>query len=171
MPLRFRFKQEGKPMKALKNSFLLTPLMVALVANVAALGGCATSSPSPAPVANILPLELALRVCESGTANCTGETNFSLGSLRDLQVNADWKNMPGGTHTQEIAFLLPNGVVYQTLSHGFGVTEGAFGAPTISDAMPVAGTYITQRELTGEWTVQISLDGAVVGSQKVQLQP
>ncbi len=79
--------------------------------------------------------------------------------------------MPGGTRTQEIAFLLPNGVVYQTLSHGFGIAEGTFGAPTISDAMPVAGTYITQRELTGDWTMQISLDGAVAGSQKVQLQP
>jgi len=158
-------------MKAWKKSFSLIALMIALVGAAVAFGGCATSSPSPAPVANILPLELALRVCDSGTPNCTGETNFSLGSLRDLQVSADWKNMPGGTHTQEIAFLLPNGVVYQTMSHGFGVAEGTFGAPTISDAMPVAGTYITQRELTGDWTVQISLDGAVVGSQKVQLQP
>ncbi len=158
-------------MKASKKSLSLIALMAALAATTVAFGGCATSSPSPAPVANILPLELALRVCDSGAPNCTGETNFSLDSLRDLQVNADWKNMPGGTHTQEIAFLLPNGVVYQTLSHGFGVAEGTFGAPTISDAMPVAGTYITQRELTGDWTVQISLDGAVVGSQKVQLQP
>src|SRR5881409_3677120 len=137
-PMRSRFEQEGMPMKAWKNYFSLIALMIALVGAAVAFGGCATSSPSPAPVANILPLELALRVCDSGTPNCTGETNFSLGSLRDLQVSADWKNMPGGTHTQEIAFLLPNGVVYQTMSHGFGVAEGTFGAPTISDAMPVA---------------------------------
>jgi hypothetical protein len=163
-------------MKASKDSFLLTALMVALVATTAALGGCATGSSSPMPmppmpVAQNPQLGLAVRVCDSETPDCTGEINFSLSSVRDLQVNADWKNMPGGTHTQEITFLLPNGVVYQTVSHGFGAAEGTFGAPTISDAMPVAGTYITQRELTGDWTVQISLDGAVVGSQKIQLQP
>ena len=158
-------------MKASKNSFSLIALMGAVAATTVAIGGCATSASTPAPVINVPPLELTLRVCDSGTPNCAGEANFSLGSLRDLQVNADWKNMPAGTHTQEIAFLLPNGVVYQTLSHGFGVDEGTLGAPTVSDAMPVAGTYITQRELTGDWTVQISLDGAVAGSQKVQLQP
>ena len=160
-------------MKASKNSFSLTALMVAFVATTAVLGGCATSPSPQAPVvvANNPQLALAVRVCDSGTPNCTGQTTFSLGSLLDLQVNADWKNMPGGTHTQEIAFLLPNGVVYQTVSHGFGVAEGTFGAPTISDAMPVAGTYITQRELTGDWTVQISLDGAVVGTQTIQFQP
>jgi len=144
--------------------------MVAVAATTVALGGCATRTSTTPPVTSVLPLELTLRVCDSGTPDCAGEANFSLGPLRDLQVNADWKNMPGGTHTQEIAFLLPNGVVYQTLSHGFGIAEGTFGAPTISDAMPVAGTYITQRGLTGDWTVQISLDGAVVGSQKFQLE-
>jgi len=158
-------------MKASKKSLSLIALMVAVAATTVGLGGCATNTSTPPPVTNVPPLGLTLRVCDSGTPNCAGEANFSLGSLRDLQVNADWKNMPGGTHTQEIAFLLPNGVVYQTLSHGFGIAEGTFGAPTVSDAMPVAGTYITQRELTGDWTVQISLDGAVAGSQKVQLQP
>lgn len=160
-------------MKASKNSFSL--IAVALVASTAALGGCATRSssptPVPEPVAQNPQLELAVRVCDSETPNCTGETNFNLSSVRDLQVNTDWKNMPGGTHTQEITFLLPNGVVYQTVSHGFGVAEGTFGTPTISDAMPVAGTYITQRELTGDWTVQVSLDGAVVGTQAIQFQP
>ncbi len=160
-------------MKAWKNCFSLTALMVLLMATAAALGGCGTSPSPPATVAvaNNPQLALMVRVCDSGTPNCTGQMNFSLGSLRDLQVNADWKNMPGGTHTQEITFLLPNGVVYQTVSHGFGVAEDTFGAPTISDAMPVAGTYITQRELTGDWTVQISLDGAVVGTQTIQFQP
>ena len=47
----------------------------------------------------------------------------------------------------------------------YRVDESTFGAPSVSDAMPVAGTYITQRELTGQWAVQISLDGSVVRSQ------
>lgn len=162
-------------MKALKNSFSLTALMVALLATTAVLGGCATSPSSQAPVAvanNPNPqLALMVRVCDSGTPNCAGETIFSLGSLRDLQVNVDWKNMPGGTHTQEITFLLPNGVVYQTVSQGFGLAEGALGSPSVSDALPVEGTYITQRELTGQWTVQVSLDGKVMAMQTVEFQP
>jgi len=158
-------------MSASKNSLTSIALMTVIACALGTLGGCATSPSSPAPVANILPLELALRVCDSGMPNCTGGTSFSLGSLRDLQVNVDWNNVPGGTHTQELTFLLPNGVLYQTVSHGFGLAEGALGAPSISDAMPVAGTYVTQRQLTGEWTVQVSLDGAVVGSQKIQLDP
>lgn len=160
-------------MKASKNSFSLTALMVALVAATAVLGGCATSPSPQAPVAaaNNPQLALEVRVCDSGTPNCGGETIFSLGSLRDLQVNVDWRNMPGGTHTQEIAFLLPNGVVYQTVSKGFGLAEGALGSPSVSDALPVEGTYITQRELTGQWTVQVSLDGKVMATQSVDFQP
>src|SRR5882757_4095775 len=102
-PLRSPFEQEGNPMKASKNSFSLIALMGAVAATTVAIGGCATSASTPAPVINVPPLELTLRVCDSGTPNCAGEANFSLGSLRDLQVNADWKNMPGGTHTQKIA--------------------------------------------------------------------
>lgn len=161
-------------MIAPKNSYSLMALMVALLGAAAALGGCATTSSSPTPVppvVNTAPLELAVRVCDSGTPNCPGETKFSLGSLHDLQVNVDWKNMPGGTHTQEITFLLPNGVVYQSMSHGFGVTEGVLGSPTVGGAMPVAGTYITQRELTGQWTVKVSLDGTVMAMQSVEFQP
>lgn len=151
-------------------------LMIALASAGAALGGCATdsSSPTPAPVVPVAQnpqLELAVRVCDSETPNCTGETNFSLSSLRDLQVTLDWKNIPGGTHTQEIAFLLPNGVVYQTVSHGFGVAEGSLGSPTVSDGIPVAGTLITQRQMTGQWALHVSLDGAVVGMQTIQLKP
>lgn len=158
-------------MKASKNALRRIVLMVALASSGALFSGCATNSPSPTPVASNPQLALAVRVCDSGTPNCAGETVFNLGSLRDLQVNLDWQNMPGGTHTQEIAFLLPSGVVYQTVSHGFGLPEGTLASPTVSDAMPVAGTYITQRQLTGDWTLQVSLDGAVVGSQKFQLNP
>jgi hypothetical protein len=142
-------------------------LLLVLGSTMIGLGGCATNSPStmvPPPA----PLAVAVRLCDSSVPSCVGTVSFSLASIRDLDVNVDWQNVPGGTHTQQLAILLPNGVVYQTISHGFGV-EDTVGSPTVSDAMPVAGTFITQRQLAGEWTVQVSLDGAVVGSQKFQL--
>jgi hypothetical protein len=163
-------------MTASKKSRSRIALVIALVSAGATFEGCATNSfsPTPAPVVPVAQnpqLELAVRVCDTETPNCAGETNFSLSSLRDLQVSLDWKNIPGGTHTQEIALLLPNGVVYQTVSHGFGVDVGSLGSPTVSDSIPVAGTLITQREMTGQWTVQVSLDGAVLGRQIIQFQP
>src|SRR5260370_39735481 len=98
--------------------------MVAVAATTVGLGGCATNTSTLPHVTNVPPLGLTLRMCDSGTPNCAGEANFSLGSLRDLQVNADWQKIPGGTHTQEIAFLLRNGVVEHTVSHGFDISEG-----------------------------------------------
>lgn len=145
-------------------------LLLVLGSTTIGLGGCATNSPS-AIVSPPALLSMTVRLCDSAVLGCVATTNFSLGSIRDLNVNVDWQNVSGGTHTQQLAVLLPNGVVYQTISHGFGVPEGSLGSPTISDAMPVAGTFISQRELTGEWTVQVLLDGAVAGSEKFVLEP
>ena len=136
-----------------------------------AIGGCATGLPTTIVAPQPAALGMVVRLCDSAAAGCVNTTNFSLGIMRDLAVNVDWQNVPGGTHTQQLAVLLPNGVVYQTISQGFGVPDGTVGSPTVTDAMPVAGTFITQRQLTGDWTVQVSLDGAVIGSQTFQLEP
>jgi hypothetical protein len=37
--------------------------------------------------------------------------------------------------------------------------------------LPVAGTYITQHQLVGLWTVKISLDGRPVGWDTFVLHP
>ncbi len=158
-------------MKVVGTNTLKLILPAAIVASVTWLGGCATNSASSPVVPKVQQMSAVIRVCDSLTAGCSGESSISLGALHDLQVSVDWTNMPGGTHSQQIAFLLPNGVVYQTVSHGFAVPDGALGSPTVSDGMAVAGTYITQRQMTGNWTVQVSLDGAVISSQQVTLEP
>ena len=89
-------------------------------------------------------------------------------SPKDLGVAVDWKNVPGGTHTQQIALVQPNGVVYQTVSHSFAVADNKIGAPKLDDVIPIAGTFITQRNQVGEWTIQVSLDGQAVGQQNVE---
>jgi uncharacterized lipoprotein YajG len=153
-----------------RHSWLPALLMLVMGSITLALGGCATNL-TTAIVPPPTPLAMAVRLCDSAASSCVSAGSFSLASIRDLNVNVDWQNVPGGTHTQQLAMVLPNGVVYQTISQGFGIAEGTVGSPTVSDAMPVAGTFITQRQLTGDWTVQISLDGAVVGSQKFALEP
>jgi hypothetical protein len=136
--------------------------------SAAALGGCAQGmhQASPSPVEQ--PVAMTVTLCDNSEQGCSAGTSFSLATIRDLGVAVDWKNVPGGTHTQQIALVQPNGVVYQTVSHSFGVAEGKVGAPVINDVIPVAGTFITQRSQTGERAIQVLLDGQPVGTQKFQ---
>ena len=55
--------------------------------------------------------------------------------------------------------------------HGFSVADGTIGSPSLDDVVPVAGTFITQRSLTGQWSVEVSLDGATIGRQVFQMEP
>lgn len=158
-------------MKVISTNILKLILPAAIAASAAWMSGCATNSASSPVLPKIQQMSAVVRVCDSLTPGCSGESSISLGVLHDLQVSVDWTNMPGGTHSQQVAFLLPNGVVYQTVSHGFAVPDGTLGSLTVSDGMAVAGTYITRRQMTGNWTVQVSLDGAVIGSQQVTLEP
>ena len=139
-----------------------------LLAGLVGLSGCAQGLDPVPPSGAVQPVGMTVMLCDSGEQGCSAATSFSLGSFRDLGVGVDWKNVPGGTHTQQIALLQPNGVVYQTVSHSFGVADGTFGTPAINDVIPVAGTFITQRSQTGEWTIEVSLDGQSVGTQKFQ---
>jgi len=132
------------------------------------LAGCAQGMNQVPPSGAGQPVAMIVTLCDSSEQGCSAATSFSLGTFRDLGVGVDWKNVPGGTHTQQIALLQPNGVVYQTVSHSFGVTDGTLGTPAINDVIPVAGTFITQRSQTGEWTIEVALDGQSVGTQKFQ---
>jgi len=144
-------------------------LLLLTLGSAAILGGCAQGMDQvPPPSGATQPIAMTVTVCDSGEQGCSAATSFSLGTFRDLGVGVDWKNIPGGTHTQQIALVQPNGVVYQTVSHSFGVADGKLGAPAINDVIPVAGTFITQRSQTGEWTIDVSLDGQSVGTQKFQ---
>ena len=150
--------------KTIRNPFLLLGWVSAAV-----LAGCAQSN-SPVGSPAVQPVGMSVTLCNNSEQGCSTGTSFSLATFRDLGVAVDWKNVPGGTHTQQIALVQPNGVVYQTVSHSFGVADGKVGAPAINDVIPVAGTFITQRSQTGEWTIQVLLDGQPVGTQKFQFE-
>jgi hypothetical protein len=117
-------------------------------------------SPSPAAVVNF---------CASASG-CTASTSFAVGTLRDLNLSIEWHNLSAGTHAQAISFFLPNGDLYRTYETAFEVPDGATSASS-SQALPVAGTPIAQRNMTGKWQVTVALDGRTVSTQSVSLTP
>jgi hypothetical protein len=135
---------------------------------VIVLAGCAQNPDLSAATRTPQPVAMKVTLCDNSETGCSEGASFRLGVIRDLGVGVDWKNVPGGTHTQQIALLQPNGVVYQTVSHSFAVADGKLGSPKVDDVIPVAGTFITQRGQTGEWAIEVSLDGQTVGTQKFQ---
>jgi len=135
---------------------------------VLGLLGCSPMSQSQIPVA---PARATLAFCDSAAANCTSQDTFALQFVRDLNVMVNWENLPAGTHAQKISFILPEGELYQAFEKSFDVADGSTGAVTTIQALPVAGTWITQRSLTGTWSVSLELDGQAMGTSSLQFTP
>jgi hypothetical protein len=109
--------------------------------------------------------------CDNGDGACTPATSFSVASLRDLVINVNWENLSGGNHTQMLEVLQPGGGLYQASQSSFLVSDASQSSLTMTRTLPVAGAWISQRRITGEWSVQVSLDGKAITSQTVQLNP
>lgn len=126
--------------------------------------------------------------CDTGTTECrANNSKFELQKARDLYVYATWPNV-AGDHVQTVEFYLPNGSLYLKKDTPFRVRRGvprarfvpgssvpeqfltsSRGVPAVITALPVAGTFITQRNLTGTWTVRVLLDGNPVASGQFTL--
>ena len=109
--------------------------------------------------------------CDNGDGACTPATSFSVASLRDLVINVNWENLSGGNHTQMLEVLQPDGGLYQANQSSFLVSDASQSSLTMKRTLPVAGAWISQRRITGEWSVRVSLDGKAITSQTVQLNP
>jgi hypothetical protein len=126
----------------------------------------ATERNVPAPRASIF-------FCETADVQCRTELNqFRLDELRDLVMFVAWQRVTG-EHTQQVRFILPDGNVYQVMETKFttlarGARPGVQGAlpsrgeRAVSTVLPVAGTHIAQRTLSGTWTVEVLLDGELI---------
>ncbi|MGA2483884.1 MAG: hypothetical protein ABSF92_12295 [Candidatus Acidiferrales bacterium] len=144
----------------------------ACAALLLALGllGCGQYNQPPGGSAPLAP-SAAVGFCDNPTPGCASASSFSLNSLRDLNVVVNWQNVPEGTHGQKVSFFLPDGNLYQAFEKSFAIPEGSPAATATVQALPVAGTWITQRSLSGTWQVTVALDGQVLESQAVQLTP
>lgn len=126
------------------------------------------------------------------TACASGAREFVLEDLLDLHVCIVWSGL-AGTYGAQLTFLSPDGNVYQTMTLAF-VTAGARatgaavevegrqhkvkragwrgrGEAVVVATLPVAGTYITQHNLAGLWTVKISVNGQPVDEAQFALHP
>lgn len=121
---------------------------------------------SPPPVTGA-----TVSFCDDGEGACTPATSFSVASLRDLVINVNWENLSGGNHTQMLEVLQPGGGLYQASQSSFLVSDASQSPLTMKRTLPVAGAWISQRRITGEWSVRVSLDGKVITTQTVQLNP
>ena len=109
--------------------------------------------------------------CDDGDGACTAATSFSVASLRDLVISVNWENLSAGNHTQMLQVLQPGGGLYQVSQSSFLVGGASQSSLTMTRSVPVAGTWISQRRMTGEWSVRVSLDGKAITSQTVQINP
>ena len=122
----------------------------------------------PMPAA---PPSATFSFCDNEASGCSGETSFSTAATRDLEVKVSWQNVPAGNHVQTLEILIPSGDLYQQTQMAFGVAQGSTEPLVAIQTLPVAGTWIQQRSMTGEWTARVSLDGQVIATQTVQLTP
>jgi hypothetical protein len=115
--------------------------------------------------------DATISFCDDGAGGCTPATSFSVASLRDLVISVNWENLSAGNHTQMLEVLQPGGGLYQANQSSFLVADASQGSLTTTRTLPVAGAWISQRRITGEWSVRVSLDGKAITSQAVQLNP
>jgi hypothetical protein len=117
------------------------------------------------------PTDATVSFCDDGVGACTPATSFSVASLRDLVISVNWENLSAGNHTQMLEVLQPGGGLYQASQSSFLVSDASKSSLTMTRTLPVAGAWISQRRITGEWSVRVSLDGKAITSQTVQLNP
>jgi hypothetical protein len=126
-----------------------------------------------APIVGGPPLSPSATIsfCDDGVEGCVAASTFSVAVVRDLVIKVSWQNVPPGNHVQGMEIMLPGGGLYQSNQTGIFIADAAPGSATTTRILPVGGTWISQRQLTGEWSVNASLDGQPRASQMVQFNP
>lgn len=128
------------------------------------------------------PVSANIFFCTTNTVECrTKIDQFDLDGVRDLFVFTAWKNVQG-EHTQRVRLLLPDGNLYQASETKF-TTQAGSTTPgvqlavrsrddyAVSLPLAVAGTHITQRSLSGTWTVEVYLDGKFITRTSLTFRP
>lgn len=123
--------------------------------------------------------------CSVKNPRCrTGADTFALQDLRNLYVFVTWPGLKG-KHVQVVEFVLPDGHLYERKETAFklgGKKKGkkkkakpwlikSRGARGVVTVLPVAGTFITQHNLSGTWTIRVFLDGELVQLSQFTLVP
>jgi hypothetical protein len=145
------------------------PAVFVLLATIG-FSGCQMTSADGGTPAPAQP-SATFSFCDKEASGCNGETSFSSTATRDLEVKISWENVPAGNHVQTLEILIPGGNLYQQTQMAFFVPQGSTEPLVAIQTLPVAGTWIQQRHMLGEWTTRVSLDGQVVATETVELTP
>jgi hypothetical protein len=150
-----------------RNIFGIAAVLLFAVGSSGCMGSSSADGGGPPP---LVP-SAAFTFCDDGGPDCTPATSFSVASVRDVVIKVSWDNLPIGNHVQTLEIMIPGGGLYQSTQTAFftdALSSGLFAATRV---LPVAGTWIQQRQITGDWLVRVSLDDQVVASQMVALNP
>jgi hypothetical protein len=150
-----------------KISLIAATLLIACGLSSCQTGTTSANGGGPPP---LVPSAM-LTFCDDGTPTCTPGTSFSVASLRDLVIKVTWENIPEGNHVQTLEIMIPGGGLYQSTQTAFLTDSSSAGSFAVMRMLPVAGTWIPQRQITGDWLMRVSLDEQVVTSQMVALNP
>jgi hypothetical protein len=131
-------------------------------------GGTMTSANGGPPP--VVPSAM-IAFCDDGVSGCPAASTFNVGSTRDVLINVSWEGLSQGSHVQTLEILLPGGGLYQSTQAAVFTDAPVSGTFQTTRVLPVAGTWIQQRNITGDWMIRVSLDGQVVNSQMVQINP
>jgi hypothetical protein len=150
-----------------RNVFGIAAVLLLAIGSSGCMGSSsANSGPPPPPVPSAL-----ITFCDDGSSGCTPATSFSVAELRDLVIKVSWENIPDGNHLQTLEILIPGGGLYQSTQTAFLTDSSSSSSFATTRILPVAGTWIPQRQIIGDWIVRVSLDGMVITSQMVALNP
>jgi hypothetical protein len=150
--------------KLLIGSLAALMLVDASACQMQSMSGSGGGTPPPAVSASI-------SFCDDGVASCPPASSFSVGSMHDLVVKIKWENVPAGNHTESLELLIPGGAAYRVTQGGFLVSGSSAGPFSAQRTFPVVGTAISQRQMTGNWSIRASLDGQPVATQFVEFTP
>jgi hypothetical protein len=171
MRIRFRFSNEMIRTTPFRKACRAQQIaLVGALFVVAGISGCANAG-----VSNVVPPPLqpqiaaSISVCNRTPDSCADAQTFSLAQIRDLSIHVDWKNVPQGTRSQKLEMLDPGGGSYQVMNTSF-VEEDGNGEAQTDSLIPISGSMITQRGITGTWVIRVSLDEQVIATQNITFE-
>lgn len=82
--------------------------------------------------------------------------HFTAARLRILKIDVEWRTLVGA-HMQRLELIMPDGSVYQRFT---SEVRSPDGHATVETQVLVAGTWITEFSLEGQWEVNVYLDNA-----------
>lgn len=162
--LNLRFCEPGQTARKIS---LIAGIFLIACAFSSCQAGSTSANGGPPP---LVP-SATISFCDDGDSNCPLANSFSVASARDVLIKVAWEKVPDGNHVQTLEIMMPGGGLYQSSQTAFLIDNASANSFATTRLLPVAGTWISQRRITGDWLIRLSLDDQVITSQMVTLNP